>query len=337
MFSRSAVLNSDENKAVVSSMTSLKKFLHHITLRKHLRYASTSSLSSRFIPKHDPAKDEDVQLLQELINKNQAICVMTGAGVSTESGLPDYRSHEVGMFARTTYKPITIQAFVNDAERRQAYWARNYIAWPSFRDFKPNICHVTLSRWQEKGVLSCLVTQNVDTLHQKSGSADVIELHGNSFTIHCLKCSYRIDRHHFQKVLDLLNPDFKVGSKEGLEMRPDGDINISAEVSRSFKYPDCPHCQGLLKPAVVFFGDNVPKDVVERVYSGIKSSNSMLILGSSLEVYSGYRFVLYALELKKPVIIVNIGSTRADRLVESNSGLHFIRARVGEILPKIAV
>jgi NAD-dependent deacetylase sirtuin 4 len=318
-------------------MTFLSKFLSRLPFRSSTRYAATSSVSSRFVPKHDPVTEEDVELVERLISQGHPICVLTGAGISTESGLPDYRSHEVGLFARTTYKPITIQAFVGDAERRQGYWARNYLAWPSFRDFKPNVSHEILAKWQSKGIVSSLVTQNVDTLHQKAGSKDVVELHGNSFTIHCMKCSYKIERDNFQKVLDFLNPDFKVGVKQGLEIRPDGDINISTEVAHTFKYPDCPTCKGLLKPSVVFFGDNVQKDVVDNVYKGIQGCKLMLILGSSLEVYSGYRFLLHALENKKTIVIVNIGPTRADRLMHSKTGLHFIRARVGDVLSKISV
>ena len=298
---------------------------------------STSSASlSRFIPKHNPVRDEDVELLQQLINGNKPISVLTGAGISTESGLPDYRSQEVGLFARTTYKPITIQAFLQDPERRQGYWARNYIAWPSFRDFQPNVTHKILADWKSEGIISTLVTQNVDCLHQKAGCEDVIELHGNSFTVNCLSCSYRMDRNDFQNILNDLNPDFKVGAREGLEIRPDGDISISPEVAKSFIYPGCPECKGLLKPSVVFFGENVTKEVVDSVYSGITKSNFLLILGSSLEVYSGYRFLLHALENKAKVVIVNIGKTRADRL-NPKPGLHFIRARVGHLLPRIQV
>jgi len=259
---------------------------------------------------------------------------LTGAGVSTESGLPDYRSHDVGLFARTTYKPITIQAFLKDPDRRQAYWARNFIAWPGFRSSEPNVTHFTLTEWQRKGLVSSLVTQNVDRLHQKAGSIDVIELHGNSAQVQCISCCFKIDRDNFQIILNQLNPDFKIGFNEGLQVRPDGDIQISPQVAELFKYPSCPECNGILKPTVVFFGENVPKEVVNSVYSGISKSQLLLILGSSLQVYSGYRFVLHALENAKPVVIVNIGPTRADHL-SSKSGVLFVRGRVGEVVSRI--
>lgn len=264
------------------------------------------------------------------MNRNARIVVLSGAGISTESGLPDYRSEDVGLYARTNHKPVEHREFVESESRRKAYWARNYVAWNKFVQTKPNEAHRVLSEWERRKKVSQIVTQNVDRLHQKAGSTSVIELHGNGFLVKCLTCTYEVDRYKFQIELDEGNSTLAGLRGEGV-LRPDGDVYIDPDVVERFKIPPCPRCGGNLKPNIVFFGDNVPKWRVEQVYHQVGESDALLVVGSSLHVYSGYRFLLHALERKKEVAVLNIGPTRADHL----DSILFIRRRAGEILPRI--
>lgn len=294
-----------------------------------LRFISSSAATS-FVPRHEPSTRKEVIELEDFVNRNKNLVVLTGAGISTESGLPDYRSEDVGLYARTNHKPVQHQEFIDSELRRKAYWARNYVAWNSFLNTEPNDAHHVLREWQMRGKVCQIVTQNVDRLHQKAGATKIIELHGSGFLVKCLNCNFEIDRHEFQIQLDELNQALPGLHGVGV-MRPDGDVYIESEVVAKFKIPPCPQCSGILKPNIVFFGDNVPKWRVDQVYSFVTESDALLVVGSSLHVYSGYRFVLHALERKKDIAVLNIGPTRADHL----HPILFIRRRAGEILPQI--
>ncbi|ODN02602.1 NAD-dependent protein deacylase Sirt4 [Orchesella cincta] len=287
-----------------------------------------SSLS--FVPKHEPPTVHDVRLLQSFLNSKSQTLVLTGAGVSTESGIPDYRSEGVGLYARSTRRPTTIQQFVSSRYAQKSYWARNFFGWPRFAALHPNVAHSTIRNWEYSNKISGLVTQNVDGLHQKAGSKDVIELHGTGHLVICMSCDYSISRHLFQNILLDLNCHLDV--QPNLEdVRPDGDIDLIQEAVDKFNLPFCPKCStGALKPYIVFFGDNVPKDRVDKISDVLKRSDSLLVLGSSLETFSSYRYILAANQLELPIGIISLGPTRADALCSFK-----IKSRVGEILPLI--
>lgn len=177
-----------------------------------------------FVPKHEEACTHKVEQLQELMDSSPHILVLTGAGVSTESGIPDYRSEAVGLYARSNHKPIQHQDFMKYKHIRQRYWARNYFAWPNFSAVQPNISHKILARWEKEKKTSMIVTQNVDRLHHKAGSKSVIELHGCAYEVKCMNCNYTLSRHDFQRVLTSLNPHLKV---DRVEVRPDADVELS--------------------------------------------------------------------------------------------------------------
>ncbi|XP_015592835.1 NAD-dependent protein deacylase Sirt4 [Cephus cinctus] len=280
-----------------------------------------------FVPKCEPVKCKDVEILKQFLDNTGSLCVLTGAGISTESGIPDYRSADVGLYARKGHRPVLYKEFCDSEAVRKRYWARNYVGWPRFSSFQPNVTHITLKNLEDTGKVRCIITQNVDSLHKKAGSINVIELHGTAFQVMCLSCDKKISRAAFQETLKELNPDMNVTSNM---MRPDGDVDLSQEKIEGFKFPSCSNCGGILKPDIVFFGDNVSRDVVEHVKSEVVAADSLLVLGSSLTVFSGYRIVLQAVDAKKPVAIVNIGETRADELA-------FIKleSRCGDILSKL--
>lgn len=300
-----------------------------------------TSIRDQFVPKHDSVTTDDVSVAQEFLIRHRKILVLTGAGISTESGVPDYRSEEVGLYARSNHKPTQYHEFVQSEALRRRYWARNYVGFEQFAAIKPNIAHTILADWENRGdKLQWIVTQNVDRLHQKAGSSKVTELHGSGFIVKCLNvrngsCDYSIDRFEFQRVLDELNPQLcDMDTLDTLRtIRPDGDIDLSPKLVENFKVPSCPKCRGILKPDIIFFGDNVPSKRVEFVYEQLDESDSLLVIGSSLYVYSGYRFALTANEKGIPIMIINIGPSRADKL----PGVISIRRRVGELLPLIDI
>lgn len=284
-------------------------------------------------------------ILDQFINQNKKVIVLTGAGISTESGLPDYRSAGVGLYDSKNHKPVQHLEFITSDARRKSYWCRNYFAWDRFKETKPNVAHVTLKKWQDLSKVDYIVTQNVDRLHQKAGSVNVIELHGSGFLIKCLSCDFRMSRLEFQEVLHSCNPSLKdlmIHNPQEV-IRPDGDIMLSDDIISSFHVPKCLNCSnGILKPDITFFGDNVPKERVDIVYRHVENSDGLLVVGSSLQVYSGYRFVLHALDKSKSVAIISIGKTRADHLASSTkhnprNSIIFIRKRAGEILPRINI
>ncbi|XP_033329386.1 NAD-dependent protein deacylase Sirt4 isoform X2 [Megalopta genalis] len=265
--------------------------------------------------------------LKEIINVHNNICILTGAGISTESGIPDYRSENVGLYARSNRRPVLYKDFCASNTVRKRYWARNYIGWPRFSSLKPNDAHKLLKKLEDTQKVRCIVTQNVDNLHVKAGSRRVIELHGTAFRVMCLDCDHKICRYYLQDILDSLNPNFTVTAQM---IRPDGDVDLSQEQVEKFIVPNCTNCGGILKPDIVFFGDNVPRWVVESVQYNVKHSDLLLILGSTMTTYSAYRIALQANNIGIPIAILNIGQTRADDLASIK-----VEGRCGEVLSRI--
>ncbi|RZF46155.1 hypothetical protein LSTR_LSTR012136 [Laodelphax striatellus] len=281
-----------------------------------------------FVPRHKIVSDKDVNTLLDFIQNNSKILVLTGAGVSTESGIPDYRSEDVGLYARSNSRPVQYQNFVKSSHARCRYWARNFVGWERFSSFQPNESHRAIREMEcTFNKVSCLITQNVDNLHFKAGSRNVIELHGTAFKVVCLNCKALFDRHDIQDLIKLLNPEMDETSKF---IRPDGDVELDNSVVERFTVPSCPQCSGVIKPDIVFFGENVPKDRVALVAKEIDSCDSALVMGSSLSTYSGLRIVTQVKDLGKPVAILNIGSTRADTFADFK-----IEARCSDVLTKL--
>lgn len=234
------------------------------------------------------------------------VAVLTGAGVSTDSGIPDYRGPET---ARRSRNPVRFQQFVQDPLWRQRYWARSCVGWPRIRDAQPNACHHALSELARAGVVAGLITQNVDRLHAKAG-LDGVELHGALAEVVCLSCGQVREREALQQRLLAANPDF-APRVEGYA--PDGDADLSDAAIAGFEVVDC-DCGGLFKPHVVFFGESVPRARVERAKEMVAGAKGLLVVGSSLTVFSGFRFVRQAEALGIPVAILNRGQTRGDPL-----------------------
>ncbi|WP_433168302.1 NAD-dependent protein deacetylase [Kribbella sp. CA-247076] len=234
------------------------------------------------------------------------VVVLTGAGISTESGIPDYRG-ETGSLR--THTPMTYGDFVASVSGRQRYWARSHLGWRTIARAAPNAGHRAVAALQARGYLTGVITQNVDGLHQAAGAGDVIELHGNLDRVICLNCRTTSARETLDRRLRAANPEFEA---EVTRINPDGDAELPDQAVRGFRVVDCTVCGGVLKPDVVFFGENVPKPRVERCYRLIDDAAAMLVLGSSLTVMSGFRFVRHAAKAGKPVLIVNQGITRGD-------------------------
>lgn len=249
------------------------------------------------------------QALRELLDRHSRWFVLTGAGCSTDSGIPDYRDGQ-GQWKRTP--PVTYQAFIGQQATRQRYWARSLIGWRRFGSARPNATHYALAALQRQGRQQALLTQNVDGLHQAAGSTGVIDLHGRLDQVRCLQCEHRLPRMQLQQSLVERNPQW---AKLDAVDAPDGDADLDAQDFSDFAVPACPQCQGMLKPDVVFFGENVPRARVELAGEQLEQADAMLVVGSSLMVYSGYRFVLAAARAGKPIVAINLGQTRADALL----------------------
>uniref|UniRef100_A0A6J0U6A7 NAD-dependent protein deacylase n=1 Tax=Pogona vitticeps TaxID=103695 RepID=A0A6J0U6A7_9SAUR len=290
---------------------------------------STSPPTLAFVPACQPPDPTEVQKLQEFVSRSRRLFVLTGAGISTESGIPDYRSERVGLYARTDRRPVQHVEFLRSARARQKYWARNFVGWPQFSSHQPNVAHWTLQRWERLGKIHWLVTQNVDALHAKAGNQRLTELHGCTHRVLCLGCGDRTPRHALQERFQALNPTWRA---EALGVAPDGDVFLTDEEVLRFHVPPCGKCGGALKPDVTFFGDTVSKQKVDFVYERLAESDSVLVVGSSLQVYSAYKFALAARDRKQPIAIVNIGPTRADPFAALK-----LSSRCGELLPLIAL
>ena len=248
--------------------------------------------------------------LEDFITGHRRLFVLTGAGCSTNSGIPDYRDAD-GNWKRTP--PVTYQAFMGEAATRKRYWARSLVGWRRFGRAEPNTTHRALARLEQLGRSELLLTQNVDRLHQAAGTRAVIDLHGRLDQVRCMGCEERMPRSALQDELIRLNPDWATLDAADA---PDGDADLEARDFSGFDVPPCPHCGGVLKPDVVFFGENVPRDRVETSMRHLGEADAMLIVGSSLMVYSGLRFVQAAAKAGKPLAAVNLGKTRADDLLE---------------------
>jgi NAD-dependent SIR2 family protein deacetylase len=247
--------------------------------------------------------------LRELVESRSRLFVLTGAGCSTGSGIPDYRDAD-GEWKRG--RPVMLQDFLSDEQWRKRYWARSLVGWRRMHAALPNSAHRALAALESGGRVAQLVTQNVDGLHQAAGSRDVIDLHGRVDVVRCLNCERRTPRALLQDELVRRNPGFAALTAAAA---PDGDAALELADFAAFDVPACEACGGLVKPDVVFFGERVPPERVQRAFDALESSDAMLVVGSSLMVYSGYRFVAAMAKLGKPIAAVNLGRTRADELL----------------------
>jgi len=251
---------------------------------------------------------------------------LTGAGVSTDSGIPDYRGPD-----SPPRNPMTYQQFVGDEEFRRHYWARNHVGWKHVNRTVPNAGHQALVRLEERDLLAGIITQNVDLLHEDAGSRNVIDLHGRYDRVICLSCGRVISRTHLAERLDALNTDFleSIGDVADIEIAPDADAVI--ESTAHFRPAPCEFCGGVLKPEIVYFGENVPRERVDRAFAMVDSADALLVAGSSLTVMSGLRFVRHAAGEGKPVVIVNRGITRGDKYATVK-----IEAGTSDVLQELA-
>lgn len=250
-----------------------------------------------------------IATLTDWVARHERIFVLTGAGCSTASGIPDYRD-EHGQWKRRP--PVMYLPFSTQEPVYRRYWARAYAGWPRFTSAQPGPAHQALAAWEGQGRLTQLVTQNVDGLHQRAGSRAVIDLHGRLDVVVCLGCRTRSTRSELQTMVAGANPDWQAS----FTVAPDGDADIDASAVDRFIAPQCPTCQGRLKPDVVFFGENVPPTRYEHARDALAQSDALLVAGSSLMVYSGFRFVRQAAEAGLPIAIVNRGRTRGDDFAE---------------------
>ncbi len=256
------------------------------------------------------------------------IVVLAGAGVSTESGIPDYRSPG----ATPRRPPVQYQEFIGSDSVRARYWARSTIGWPRMRAARPNAAHHALARMEQAGHVAGIITQNVDGLHHTAGSRRVVELHGSLAIVRCIACGTDVARADFQDRLVGLNADWPPLAREhAFEIRPDGDADLPDDVLMSFRVPRCEACAGIMKPDVVFFGENVAAPVVGVAWRMFEEGEVLLVAGSSLAVYSGRRFVDRAVRDGIPIAVVNRGPTRADDVAAAK-----IEGALGTVLPEIA-
>jgi len=247
--------------------------------------------------------------LEQFVYGHRRLFVLTGAGCSVNSGIPDYRDAD-GAWKRSP--PVTYQAFTNQEATRRRYWARSLIGWRRISRAQPNDAHRALARLEAIGKSEILLTQNVDRLHQAAGSSAVIDLHGRLDHVRCMDCDDVSPRQALQDTLERLNPDWLALDAA---FAPDGDADLDEVDFSNFVVPACPQCGGVLKPDVVFFGENVPRDRVEAAMLRLDGADAMLVVGSSLMVYSGFRFVEAAARAGIPIAAINLGRTRADHLL----------------------
>lgn len=266
------------------------------------------------------ARDQLVALLR----RHPAV-VLSGAGCSTESGIPDYRGPAGSL--RKGREPIRFQEFVGNEASRVRYWARSMVGWPRFSRSRPNAAHRALAALERTGIVRAVITQNVDELHQAAGSRSVVDLHGRLSQVVCLSCGGIELRDDVQNRLRTLNPDFAVTADHYVA---DGDAELPEGSEEGFRVAPCLACGGMLKPHVVFFGENVPKARLTRAWSLFADGELLLVVGSSLTVFSGRRFVLRARKEGKPVAIVNVGPTRGDEDAECK-----VEEPLGTVLPDV--
>lgn len=251
-----------------------------------------------------------LQSLLGFLDTYPSLVVLSGAGVSTGSGIPDYRDPN-GDWKHS--QPIQYGDFMKNGDARRRYWARSYIGWQRFSSARPNPAHRALARLEQAGRVDTVITQNVDRLHSTAGSQNVIDLHGDLAKVRCTSCSAVTERRDYQAALESANPDWTARAKE---FRADGDAELPDAAAEGFSVPGCTKCDGIVKPDVVMFGENVPKARVSEGMDAVRRADALLVVGSSLMVYSGFRFARHASELGKPVAIVNRGRTRADDMAD---------------------
>jgi NAD-dependent SIR2 family protein deacetylase len=257
--------------------------------------------------------------------RTHSVAVLSGAGVSTESGIPDYRGPDS---AEQDHTPIQYGEFMEHARARQHYWARSAIGWPEFDAAAPNDGHRALARLEAAGTVTGIITQNVDRLHQAAGSTRVVELHGALADVKCMGCKAHTSRRVLQSRLHRLNPNW---DRHSVGHTPDGDAALPRAATREFEVPDCTACGGPLKPNVVFFGENTAPTRVDAAWRLLRAADALLVVGSSLTVYSGFRFVRGAADAGMPVGIVNLGETRGTPLATVH-----VDGRTGTVLPALA-
>jgi len=241
--------------------------------------------------------------------------VLTGAGTSTASGIPGYRNAD-GQWTRAA--PVMFQDFIGSEASRRRYWRRSLVGWPLIARAQPNAAHRALARIEALQRVTRIATQNVDGLHERAGSATTIALHGRIDSVECLACATRFSRADIQRDLEAANPGFR--DRSAASTAPDGDADADDECDADFVVPACRKCGGMLKPDVVFFGEGVPQTRVADAREALERADAMLVVGSSLAVYSGYRFCEWAAAMRKPIAAVNIGRTRADALLALKAG-----------------
>jgi len=250
-----------------------------------------------------------IKELLSFFEKHHRILVITGAGISVSSGIPTYRNN-AGVWSRNA--PIQHRDFLQKPASRQRYWARSFAGWPAVQLAQPNTSHLTLVQLEQRGHIPLLVTQNVDRLHQRAGQRNVIDLHGRLDQVVCLDCGGRVERTEIQQRLAALNPHLQTAGT----LAPDGDADVPDQLVADVVVPDCLLCGGLLKPDVVFFGDSVNREIVAAINVAIEQADALLVIGSSLMVYSGFRFCRQAAAIGRPIACINPGTTRADDLFE---------------------
>jgi NAD-dependent SIR2 family protein deacetylase len=256
-----------------------------------------------------PQEPHDIDSLHAFVRAHRRLFVLSGAGISTASGIPDYRDADGQRKGRA---PIMLQDFLNSPAARRRYWARSAVGWKVLSSAAPNDAHRALAQLEAIGRVEQLVTQNVDGLHQRAGNTNAIELHGNIGYVVCLSCRRRHTRAAIQQRLEADNPALRSLSASAA---PDGDAHLEAIDFDTIRVPVCDHCQGLLKPDVVFFGEGVPRERVDAAATALARADAVLVVGSSLMVYSGYRFCAWAAQAGKPIAAINLGRTRADPLL----------------------
>lgn len=265
-----------------------------------------------------------VSALRQFIEEHPRLFVLTGAGCSTDSGIPDYRDRS-GEWKRR--QPVYFRDFADSAAIRRRYWARSMLGWPRIWQAAPNTAHYVLAQWQRSGRIGKLVTQNVDGLHQRAGSHNVVDLHGRLDTVQCMDCDQRLDRNSYQLQLERRND----ASQWSATIAPDGDADLDGVDLSTFEVPACRHCGGVVKPSVVFFGEAVPRKRVATACGALRECDAVLVVGSSLMVFSGYRFCRTAAQHNKPIAALNIGRTRADSMLALK-----IDAACAAILPAVS-
>ncbi len=269
---------------------------------------------------------ENTVALDTLVDLLQArpCVVLSGAGCSTDSGIPDYRGPDGSL---RTQQPIQFREFMNSEARRARYWARSMVGWPRFSTARPNAAHTAVAALEEAGFVRGVITQNVDELHQAAGSRTVVDLHGKLSEVRCMGCGRVTLRDEMQRRMQEMNADFDATADRYVA---DGDAELPTGAEQGFLVPACDACGGILKPDVVFFGENVPKERLARTWEIFDQGALLLVVGSSLTVFSGRRFVLRAVQEEKPIAIVNLGPTRADEVATCK-----VEARLGDTLPRL--